>query len=180
MDWFVVSSAFALASMYGLLGVSISLTWSSIGMLNLAQGFIFAFAGYGSYVVAKDLVDKPGKITFLQAALVGLGGIVAGAVAGLVVGAIAFLPLHDRPNFPVRSLIATLAISLAGAQILQLHFGPLQKPLPKVFTPIARALDKPKIEIGSFTITWDRLGAIVASLILVTAVLVWMRTSRRG
>jgi branched-chain amino acid transport system permease protein len=180
MDWFVVSSALALAAMYGLLGIGISLTWSSIGMLNLAQGIVFAVAGYGSYVAAKHLVDKPAKITFVEAGTIGLVGILAGAVAGLVVGVIAFLPLHDRPNFPVRSLIATLAISLAGTQLLQLWFGPLQKPLPKVFTPFARAFDRPRIEIGSFTITWDRVGAIVCSAVLLTAVLLWMRTSRRG
>lgn len=180
MDWFVVSSALALAAMYGLLGIGISLTWSSIGMLNLAQGFTFAFAGYGAWMVADRLVDKPAKITFVESIAVGLGGVIAGAIAGLVVGAIAFLPLHDRPNYPIRSLIATLAISLAGTQVLLLWFGPLNKPLPKIFTPVAKAFDMQKIEIGSFTITWDRLGAIILSAILLGAVLIWMRVSRRG
>ena len=49
MDWFVVTSALSLAAMYGLLGIGISLTWSSIGMLNLAHGFTFAAAGYGAW-----------------------------------------------------------------------------------------------------------------------------------
>ena len=42
MDWFVVFSALSLAAMYGLLGIGISLTWASVGMLNLAHGFTFA------------------------------------------------------------------------------------------------------------------------------------------
>ena len=42
MDWFIVFSALSLAAMYGLLGIGISLTWASVGMLNLAHGFTFA------------------------------------------------------------------------------------------------------------------------------------------
>ena len=53
VDWFVVTSALSLASMYGLLGIGISIMWSSMGMINLAQGFIFAVAGYGAWWASK-------------------------------------------------------------------------------------------------------------------------------
>ncbi len=59
MDWFIVFSALSLAAMYGLLGIGISLTWASVGMLNLAHGFTFACAGYGAYLASKHLVDTP-------------------------------------------------------------------------------------------------------------------------
>lgn len=178
MDWFVVTSALSLAAMYGLLGIGISLTWSSIGMLNLAYGFTFAAAGYGAYWASKNLVKAPTSGT--DALIVGGAGILIGVVAGLAVGAIAFLPLHDRPNFPIRSLIATLAISLAGTQVFLLWFGPLSKPLPKVFGPVARWLDRPKLEFGPISITWDRVGSIVCAVLLCAIVLVWVRLSRRG
>src|SRR3954470_409247 len=154
MDWFIVFSALSLAAMYGLLGIGISLTWASVGMLNLAHGFTFASAGYGAYLASKHLVDTP--TSGLDALIVGVAGVLTGAFAGCVVGGIAFLPLHDRPNFPIRSLIATLAIALAGTQVFLLWFGPLNKPLPKVFSPVARALDRPKLEFGPISITWDR------------------------
>ncbi len=178
MDWFVVTSALALAAMYGLLGIGISLTWSSIGMLNLAHGFTFAAAGYGAWWASKNLMSAPTSGT--DALIVALAGILTGVVGGLVVGLVAFLPLHDRPNFPIRSLIATLAISLAGTQIFLLTFGPLNKPLPKIFDPVGKALDMRKFEIGPIEMTWDRAGSIVAATLLCVLVLVWVRMSRRG
>ena len=41
------------------------------------------------------------------------GGLLAGALTGVLIGSLAFIPLHDKPNFVVRGLVATLAISLA-------------------------------------------------------------------
>ena len=178
MDWFVVTSALSLAAMYGLLGIGISLTWSSIGMLNLAHGFTFASAGYGAWWASKNLVETPTSGT--DALIVGAAGILVGVISGLVVGLIAFLPLHDRPNFPIRSLIATLAIALGGTQVFLLIFGPLSKPLPKVFNPLAKWLDRPRLEIGPMVLTWDRAGAIVCATLLCAVVLTWVRLSRRG
>jgi branched-subunit amino acid ABC-type transport system permease component len=178
VDWFVVTSALSLAAMYGLLGIGISLTWSSIGMLNLAHGFTFALAGYGAWWASKQWVKPP--TSGIDAVIVGAAGIGVGVIGGLIVGLIAFLPLHDRPNFPIRALIATLAISLAGTQIFLLWFGPLNKPLPKVFLPVGRALDMTKLEFGPISMTWDRAGSIVCATLLAVLVLVWVRLSRRG
>jgi branched-chain amino acid transport system permease protein len=178
MDWFIVFSALSLAAMYGLLGIGISLTWASVGMLNLAHGFTFACAGYGAYLASKHLVDTPTSGT--DALIVAIAGILAGALSGLIVGGIAFLPLHDRPNFQIRSLIATLAIALTGTQIFLIWFGPLQKPLPQLFQPFGKWIDQTALEVGDARITWDRVGAIVCATVVLTAVLLWMRWSRRG
>ena len=35
-------------SIYGLIAVAVSITWSSLGLINLAYGFIYSFAGYGA------------------------------------------------------------------------------------------------------------------------------------
>ena len=128
MDWFIVFSALSLAAMYGLLGIGISLTWASVGMLNLAHGFTFACARLGAYLASKHLVDTP--TSGLDALIVGIAGVLTGALAGLIVGGIAFLPLHDRPNFQIRSLIATLAIALTGTQVFLIWFGPLRSRCP--------------------------------------------------
>jgi branched-chain amino acid transport system permease protein len=48
----VLISALVLASMYGLVAIGISFTWASIGMLNLAQGFIFTAGGYTAFLFA--------------------------------------------------------------------------------------------------------------------------------
>jgi len=53
--WFIVSNTIVLACIYGTLAIGISITWSSLGLLNLSYGFIFAFAGYGAWLFAQQL-----------------------------------------------------------------------------------------------------------------------------
>ena len=48
-------TAISLASIYGLLAIGISIIWSSLGMINLAQGFIFTVSGYGAWLVAQNI-----------------------------------------------------------------------------------------------------------------------------
>jgi branched-chain amino acid transport system permease protein len=163
--WFVVSNAIVLACIYGTLAIGISITWSSLGLVNLAYGFIFAFAGYGAWLVAQYIAPL-GPVVLVA-------GILTGALGGLIVCALAFIPIHDKPNFTVRGLIATLAISLIGTQSLLWWFGPRSKNLPEVF-------GKWKISVGDLVLTSDKVGNVVASILLLIAVLKWMRSSRRG
>jgi branched-chain amino acid transport system permease protein len=162
---FVVMSALTLASIYGLLALGISIIWSSLGMINMAHGFTFAAAGYGAWLAAEHL-SAAGWVVLAA-------GILSGAAIGALISAIAFIPLHDKPNFVVRSLIATLAISLLGAQGLLWVFGPRVKNLPQVF-------GQGSVQLGEIVLTADKIGAIGASLALMAATLVWMRHSRQG
>ncbi|MEK7423713.1 MAG: branched-chain amino acid ABC transporter permease [Actinomycetota bacterium] len=164
MSWFIVFSAFSLAATYGLLAIGISLTWASLGMLNLAQGFTFAVSGYGAWTMS--------GVTTHPVAVMG-AGLAAGATCGVVVSLLAFVPLHDRPNFQVRSLVVTLAISLIGTQLLQQHYGPQVKPLPKLF-------GDGKLELSGAVLTSDKTGAIVVATVVLATLVIWMRISRRG
>ncbi|MDQ0332975.1 branched-chain amino acid transport system permease protein [Mesorhizobium sp. YL-MeA3-2017] len=101
------------------------------------------------------------------------GGILTGALGGLIVCALAFIPIHDKPNFTVRGLIATLAINLIGTQMLLWWFGPRSKSLPEIF-------GIGKISLSGVVLTADKLGNVVSSIVLLTIVLQWMRSSRRG
>ncbi|MBU6279820.1 MAG: branched-chain amino acid ABC transporter permease [Actinomycetales bacterium] len=165
-------SALVLASMYGLVAIGISFTWASIGMLNLAQGFIFTAGGYTAWLFAQyaeglgleGIVLSVGVLAF---------GMIGSALAGLLVGSVAFLPLQDRDNFRTRSLIATLAISLIGTQLWLILFGPQNKPLPPVF-------GEGRFEIGSAGISYQQLGTIVVAVVMLAVVILWMRSSRAG
>ena len=168
----LIVSALVLASLYGLVAIGISFTWASIGMLNLAQGFIFTAGGYAAFLFA-DAATKAG----LEGPLLSIGTLVFGmagaAVTGLFVGAIAFLPLQDRANFRTRSLIATLAISLIGTQVWLLIFGPQNKPLPPIF-------GDGRVEFLGAGVSTQQLGTIILSALMLTAVIMWMRSSRAG
>lgn len=159
--------------MYGLVAIGISLTWSSIGMLNLAQGFVFTAGGYCAFVVV-DMLSKMGmRNTPLVSVAAILAGMAFAALAGLLVGVIAFLPLHDRANFAVRGLIATLAISLLGQQIFMLIFGSQNKPLPQLF-------GIERIDLAGSSVPVGQLGIIIVASLVLATVALWMRYSRRG
>lgn len=168
----VLISAAVLASMYGLVAIGISFTWASIGMLNLAQGFIFTAGGYTAWLFAQyaESFGLEGVPLSVGVLVFGMAG---SALAGLLVGSVAFLPLQDRQNFRTRSLIATLAISLMGTQLWLIFFGPQNKPLPPVF-------GDGRFEIFGAGISYQQLGTIVVASFTLGAVIMWMRNSRHG
>lgn len=155
----------SLAAIYSLLAIGISIIWSSLGMINMAHGFTFAVSGYGTWL-ASQYVSQNGFV-------VAGAGILVGMACGALIAGLAFLPLFDKPYFPLRSLIATLAISLIGAQCLLWVFGPRVKALPKIF-------GIGNIRIGTAVASYDKIGAIGCSAILLLVALAWMRSSRRG
>jgi len=161
----ITVNALTLACIYGLLAIGISITWSSLGLINLAYGFMFAAAGYGAWLGAEHLHE--------HGAVVLACGILAGALGGVLVCALAFIPIHDKPNFTLRGMIATVAIGLVGSQALLWHFGPRAKALPEVF-------GYGQFELGEVVVTASTAGAVLSSLVLLGVVLLWMKTSRRG
>ncbi|MGR8918396.1 MAG: branched-chain amino acid ABC transporter permease [Gammaproteobacteria bacterium] len=166
MDWGVIAlDALQLACIYGLLAIGISITWSSLGLINLAYGFVFAASGYGAWLAAEHWSD--------HAAVVLGAGLATGALGGALVWLAAFLPIHDKPNFTMRGMIATVALALVGNQSLMWYFGPRAKALPEVFGYW-------QTDIGGITLTANTVGTVVSSIVLLAAVLSWMKSSRRG
>jgi branched-chain amino acid transport system permease protein len=170
----------SLAAIYGLMAIGISLLWSSIGMINMAHGASFAVAGYAAWI-ASDLVKASllaafGKTAMGTAAMAGVTlsvGALAGAAMGALIYLLAFLPIHDKPNFAVRSLIVTLAINLATVQVLLWWFGPKQKNLPKIF-------GTGKVEFLGLSARYDQIGTIIGTTLILGLVLWWLRVSRKG
>jgi len=172
--------ALSLAAVYSLMAIGISLLWSSLGMINMAYGATFACGGYTALMTAKLLVPSI-KVLLAGTGFVKLGiavvtlggGMLGGALAGLITYYVAFLPIHDKPNFSVRSLILTLAINLASVQLLLMFFGPRNKALPKIF-------GFGKFEVFGASLRYDQLGIIVITSVLLMVVLTWLAKSRKG
>ena len=122
---FLLINGITVACIYGLVAVAVSITWSALGLLNLSYGFIFSFAGYGAWLAERHLWGEPIFVLFM--------GIAAGVVGGVLVCLLVFIPVHDKPNFTIRGMIGTLAVSLIGGQILLQSFGPKAKLLPEFF-----------------------------------------------
>ena len=170
----------SLAAIYGLMAIGISLLWSSIGMINMAHGASFAVAGYAAFSVAE--LAKPlilatlGKSFAGTVAMAGLclsAGALTGAMMGALIYLLAFLPIHDKPNFAVRSLIVTLAINLATVQLLLWFFGPKQRNLPKIF-------GLGKVEVLGLSARYDQIGTILGTAVILGLLLFWLKVSRKG
>jgi branched-subunit amino acid ABC-type transport system permease component len=162
---FILSNGLVVACIYGLIAVAVSITWSSLGLINLGYGFVFSFAGYGAYLAAKMISAHP--------AVVATAGILTGALGGIMICLLVFIPLHDKPNFTIRGMTATLAISLMGSQGLLWWFGPLSKSLPDLFGIW-------QVSLFGIVFTADKIGIIGCSILMLAFVLLWMKGSRRG
>ena len=159
---FILINGIVVASIYGLIAVAVSITWSSLGLLNLGYGFIFSLAGYGAYVTSQSLSAYP--------PIVLLAGVLTGAVGGILICALIFIPLHEKPNFTVRGMVGTLAVSLIGSQGLLWWFGPRNKSLPEMFGAW-------QLHIGGTVLTSDKIGVVVSSIVMLILVVRWMRSS---
>ena len=169
-----------LAAIYGLMAIGISLLWSSIGMINMAHGATFAVSGYAAWLTSEAMkpiiaatFGKSFAALLAMSSVTVFTGIVTGALMGVMVFLLAFLTLHDKPNYPVRSLIVTLAINLATVQILLWYFGPRNRSLPKLF-------GFGKFEILGIPIRYDQAGAVICTALILGLVALWVRSSRRG
>ena len=162
---FVIINGITIACIYGLIAVAVSITWSALGLLNLNYGFIFSFAGYGACLAERYVWHDPVFVLFM--------GIFSGVVGGILVCLLVFIPVHDKPNFNIRGMIGTLAVSLIGSQCLLQYFGPKNKLLPEVFGYW-------KIKIFGVVLTADKVGVIVCSILMIIIVVRWMKSSRRG
>ena len=180
MDAALVIYALNLSAIYALMAIGISLLWSSIGMLNMAHGATFAVAGYGTLVLGGALLPMVDGLFAGWAALplIRMGvllasGVGVGAAFGGLIYLVAFLPIHDKANFAVRGMIVTLAINLATVQALLWWFGPRQQALPNVF-------GFGRLTLLGIPVRYDQAVTIGATIVLLTAVLLWLRLSRKG
>ena len=180
MDLGLIVYALNLAAIYALMAVGISILWSSVGVINMAHGATFAVSGYAAWVATgamKPIIAAAfGKSTIATLAMAGTlvgSALIAGALCGLVIYLLAFLPIHDKPNFPVRALIITLGLNIATVQGLLWYFGPRNQGLPKIF-------GFGRWEIWGTRIRFDQAGTIIGATLIMALTLAWLRYSRKG
>lgn len=180
MDLGLVIYALNLAAIYSLMAIGISILWSSVGMINMAHGATFAVSGYAAWLATSAMkpviaaaLGKGAMASFAMASTLVVSSLVAGALCGAVIYALAFLPIHDKPNYPVRSLIITLALNIGTVQGLLWMFGPRNRGLPKIF-------GFGRWEIWGTKIRYDQAGTIIGATIIMALTLGWLRYSRRG
>jgi branched-chain amino acid transport system permease protein len=180
MDLGLIIYALNLSAIYALMAIGISILWSSVGIINMAHGATFAVSGYAAWLVTGALkpviaaaFGKTALATFVMAGTLVGSCLIAGALCGVVIYLLAFLPIHDKPNYPVRALIVTLGINIATVQGLLWFFGPRNQGLPKIF-------GFGRWEVWGTKIRYDQAGTILGAALIMGLTLAWLRYSRRG
>lgn len=180
MDLGLVIYALNLGAIYALMAIGISILWSSVGIINMAHGATFAISGYAAWLVtgfAKPFIagafGQTALASIAMASTLVTTALVAGALCGVLIYLLAFLPIHDKPNFQVRALIITLGLNIASIQGLLWIFGPRNQGLPKIF-------GFGRWEIWGTKVRFDQAGTIIGAAIIMGLTLAWLRYSRRG
>ncbi len=163
---FILINGIVVASIYGLVAVAVSITWSSLGLLNLGYGFIFSLAGYGAYVTAQSLSG------YSPCGAAGRRSHRCRSAASSFARWYSFRSTKSR-TLQSAGMVGTLAISLIGSQGLLWWFGPRNKSLPEIFGFW-------QVRIGGTVLTSDKIGIVVCSIVMLLLVVRWMRSSRRG
>lgn len=161
----VLISAVTLASIYMLVAAGLSLQWGGLGFLNLAYGFAFAASGYGAYWAATNVSEAAWAVI--------LGGIAVGVLISVAICVVIIYPLENRPNWPMRSVVAGLAAALIGTNMLLSIFGPDPKPLPAVFGTWS-------ITIAGTPVSASTVVTIVVAATVISVLLVTLSTTRFG
>jgi branched-chain amino acid transport system permease protein len=121
-----VYTGLVIGAVMATMGMGLALVWGGLRMLNMAHGALIMVGAY----IAHYLTDSAG-LPVLAALVVTVAGV--SALGALMYPAI-IRPLIGRPGWDVNVIIATVALSLALTQLMQLVFGPKSKSLPAIVT----------------------------------------------
>lgn len=162
----VIVTTVNLTAIYALVALGISLTWSGLGFLNLSTGAMYAGAAYGAWLVSTNISSN--------VVIVLIGGIVTGAALGALVCLTVFLPLDGKPNWELRTLTATLALSFIGTNVYLWQFGPQYKQFDALFAFIA------DFRIGDSLVQPSVSGTVISTAVVVAIMLFYIGYSRVG
>jgi branched-chain amino acid transport system permease protein len=162
----VIVTTINLTAIYALVALGISLTWSGLGFLNLSTGAMYAGAAYGAWLVSTNISSN--------VVVVLIGGIITGAALGALVCLTVFLPLDGKPNWELRTLTATLALSFIATNLYLWQFGPQYKQFDSLFAFIR------EFRLGDSLVQPSVTGTIISTAVVVTIMLVYIGYSRVG
>lgn len=156
-------SGIVLGSTYALLGTSVSTIYSTTKVFHFAHAFVYTAAAYVALATASSL-GFPIAIAIAS-------GLLVAVVLGVAVELIVYRPMRNAGADSLGIFLASLGLSIAGPNLIQIMFGPDGRSFP--------AGDPELHHIGTATFTtWD-VVTVVVSWVLICGVLA-MRRSRWG
>jgi branched-chain amino acid transport system permease protein len=124
-----------IGGIYGLAAVAYSIVYGVLGMVNFAFGEVFMLGAFGAvllgradFLLAGHSVSLPGWSIWLAVP----GGVLIGALVGILVERLAYRPLRNAPMLSL--LITSIAASLLLRSFAQFLFGAGQTAVPSRLT----------------------------------------------
>ena len=165
----ITLTGLALAAMYFLLAVGLSLIFGLMDVLNFAHGAFFTWGAYAAWWTAgRTSSGDVGTAAFVLG-LIAAAGVGAGLAAAVEV--VLLRPLYRRPIYQI---LVTLGVGLALAQLTSV-----------IWRPDARIVPQPAWLADTTTILGARVPnnrflLIFAALVVLGGVLLFLRRTRYG
>lgn len=156
----------SVGAIYALFAVGFGIVFSTMQILNLAQGVYATFGALLTYF-ALSLAGIP----FWIAAILGILG--AGIIAAIV-DQVAFEPLRRRGVGLLGAIIASIGVWIALEEVAAI----MTDSTPVGFPP--NTIPRQSITIGGVTVLETQILAIVLSAVVITAVYVLLHRTRAG
>ena len=158
-----------LGALYFLIASGLSLIFGLADVLNFAHGL---FLGVGAYATWWAVGNLPGAGSGGMGFLLAVAfGVLAGVIVAVLVELVLIRRLYGRP---VQQLLVTVGLSLAGVALLRAVWGADPRPLPKP------QWTSRTTEILGANVPNDRFLLIVVALIVLAALLLFLRSTRYG
>jgi urea transport system permease protein len=165
--WYGIS----LGSVLLLAAIGLAITFGTMGVINMAHGEMVMIGAYTTFVV-QELIRNfaPGLFGASLFIALPLAFLVAGAI-GILIERTVIRFLYGRP---LETLLATWGLSLILQQTVRTIFGPTNR---EVGTP---AWMSGALEIGSLSLTYNRIVIVVFAIAVFTTLLLVLRYTSLG
>lgn len=150
-----------LGFVYGIAAMGLSLIWGVMNVINLSHGPVIALGMFGVYLAFTGLGLNPYLALLLVA--------VAGLLLGVLIYGVAVHRVLDAPH--LSTLLATFSVNM-----IIIGIG------TAVFTASPRNVDFSlgSFSLGSITLTWARVLAALAAVVVTALLYLFLYRSRPG
>jgi branched-chain amino acid transport system permease protein len=164
-----VAYAVVLAMVYLLFSLGMTMTWSSLGILNFAHGTIFMFSALVGYVLVKD--------QRLSLAVMLAIGILVGTALSLITHLLIFGRILAKAR-DSRSVELEILVGGIGAGYILLGIADHITQMPFGFSGSSFVVKS--YNFATIRITNAQVATVVGGLLLSAAVIYWLQRSKSG
>ena len=171
-----IVNGLSLGSIYALIALGYTMVYGILKLINFAHGEVFMVGSYAGYYAAGALgvqaYETSGKsFPFLLAFGVLLASMLASALLGVSIEALAYRPVRSAPR--LTPLITAIGVSLFLQNAAMLVFSPNPRRYPAILAEV-------RFELGGVIITNIKVAIFVVAMLLMVGLYVLVHRTWTG